>query len=60
MSSPEGNPSDDCKNGAADGSADDSGAEAATNGGIEALATVTRNASRHLYLLTADEKRVRF
>lgn len=60
VSSPEGNPSNDSKNGAADGSADESGAEAATDGGIEALATVTRNASRRLRLLTADEKRVHF
>ncbi|KAL1936920.1 hypothetical protein VTO73DRAFT_4229 [Trametes versicolor] len=60
VSSPEGDPSDDSKNSAADGSAEKSGAEAATDGGIEALATVTRNASRCLRLLTADEKRVRF
>lgn len=60
VSSPEGDPSDDSKNSAADGSAEESGAEAATDGGIEALATVTRNASRCLRLLTADEKRVRF
>lgn len=60
VSSPEGNPTDDGKNSAADGSADESSAEAATDGGIEALATVTRNASRCLRLLTAEEKRVRF
>ncbi|EIW63697.1 uncharacterized protein TRAVEDRAFT_41128 [Trametes versicolor FP-101664 SS1] len=58
VSSPEGDPSDDSKNSAADGSAEESGAEAATDGGIEALATVTRNASRRLRLLTADEKQI--
>ncbi|EIW51452.1 uncharacterized protein TRAVEDRAFT_54541 [Trametes versicolor FP-101664 SS1] len=58
VSSPEGDPSDDSKNSAADRSADESGAEAATDGGIEALATVTRNASRCLRLLTADEKQI--